>query len=338
MSSVITSSTWIAHAWPSGARAVSAGRLAASVETPLVIEEDGERTIRDRRSLVDRQAVRALVTPLTTRVDAETMAQWPRLALIANCAAGYDNIDVEAAAARGVQVAHTPGVLTDATADLAFLLLLAAARRLPEADALARGGAWQGFAMDLLLGAPVAGRTLGIIGMGRIGRAMAARARGFSMPVIYVGGADASSQRVTLAELWQRADYISLHCRLTEDTRQIVNAASLAQCKPGVIIINTARGACIDEAALIDALSRGQVAAAGLDVFAHEPSIPAPLRQHPRVVLAPHIGSATTNVRMEMLEMSARSVAAALAGEPVPYLLPEMVVTMPPPTLVERRP
>ena len=263
----------------------------------------------------------ALVTLLTERVDAAVLDAAPRLRVVANFAVGHDNIDVAAATARGICVANTPDVLTEATADLAFALGLAAARRLGEGERLVRSRRWTGWAPDQLLGVDVWGRTLGVVGMGRIGLAMARRGRGFAMDVLYASprevpaAAEVAARRVEVDELFARADLISLHCPLTPETRHLVDARRLALMKPGAILVNTARGGCVDEEALAAALAAGRIAGAGLDVFAAEPAIAPALLAQERVVLAPHIGSATTRARTRMGELCASAVRSVLAGE-----------------------
>ena len=266
----------------------------------------------------------ALISLLDVAVDEELLARAPRLRVVANVAVGHDNVDVPAATRRGVIVTNTPGVLTDATADLTFALLLASARRLVEGDALVRGGAWRGWSLDLLLGADVAGRTLGIVGLGRIGQAVARRARGFDMDIVYAGRrpveaapglGELGARHLPLDELLAASDFVTLHVPLTDETRHIIDAAALARMKPGAILINTARGACVDEAALAAALARGAIAGAALDVFESEPAVHPDLVASRAVLLAPHIGSATHATRGRMAEMSARAVAAVLSGQ-----------------------
>ena len=274
----------------------------------------------------------ALVSLLDVAVDEELLDAAPRLRVVANVAVGFDNVDLPAATRRGVVVTNTPDVLTDATADFTFALLLAAARRLAEGEALARSGDWRGWAPDLLLGQDVAGRTLGIIGLGRIGQAVARRARGFDMRVLYAGRRPAAEATALLAthvpldELLSRSDAVTLHCPLTAETRHIIDAAALARMKPTAVLVNTARGACVDEAALADALERGVIAGAGLDVFEHEPSIHPRLLATRRAVLAPHLGSATLTARGNMARLSAEAVADVLAGRPPAHPLnPEVL-------------
>ena len=262
---------------------------------------------------VDLSDADALVCLLMDRIDAGVLARAPKLRVVANCAVGYNNVDVGALTAAGVAVTNTPDVLTEATAELAFALMLAAARRLPEGERLVRSGQWEGWRLDQLLGVQLLGKTLGILGMGRIGQAMARRAVGFGMTVIYAGG-HGEHRRVALDELFREADVISLHCPLTPETRHIVNARTLALVKPSAILVNTARGECIDEAALLDALAQRRIFGAGLDVFEGEPLVDARLRADPRLVLAPHIGSATTEARTSMAQLCADAVIAVLSG------------------------
>lgn len=265
----------------------------------------------------------ALVTLLTDRVDAALLDAAPRLRVVANFAVGYDNVDVDAATARGVCVANTPDVLTEATADLAFALALAAARRLGEGERMVRAGRWSGWAPDQLLGVDVWGRTLGIVGMGRIGQAVARRGRGFAMNVLYTSPREVpgAGRRVDLDTLFAEADVVSLHCPLTPETRGLVDAARLAQMKPTAVLVNTARGPLVDEVALAAALHAGRLAGAGLDVFAAEPAIHPALLDEERVVLAPHVGSATTTARTRMGELCASAVRAVLGGERPPNLV-----------------
>ncbi len=266
----------------------------------------------------------ALVCLLSDRVDAEALAAAPRLKVVANYAVGHDNIDLDAASARGVAVANTPDVLVEATADFTFALLLAAARRLGEGERLVRAGQWRGWAPDLLLGADVAGRTLGVIGLGRIGRAVARRAAGFAMPVVYHRGAAApgsAARAVELDELLATSDVVTVHCPLTPATRGLLDARALAAMRPGAILVTTARGPIVDEVALCDALERGHLGGAGLDVFDDEPRVSARLLAAPRAVLAPHLGSATTTARTRMAELCITAVRDVLAGRRPPNLV-----------------
>ncbi|MEZ4402118.1 MAG: D-glycerate dehydrogenase [Kofleriaceae bacterium] len=269
------------------------------------------------RWLAELATADALVCLLHDRVDAEALAAGPRLRVVANYAVGVDNIDLAAAAARGVVVANTPDVLTDATADFTWALLLAAARRLGEGERLVRAGGWAGWSPTLLLGAELAGRTLGVVGLGRIGRAVARRAAGFGMRVIATGRRPTAADGVEvvgLDQLLAEADVVSLHCPLTPATRHLIDAAALARMRPGAILVNTARGGCIDDDAVAAALERGHLGGAGLDVFTHEPAIAPRLAAAPRIVLAPHLGSATTTARVRMAELCMTAVADVLAG------------------------
>src|SRR4051794_9974766 len=250
----------------------------------------------------------ALLCMLSDRVDAELLDAAPTLKVVANYAVGYDNIDVAEARSRGIEVTTTPDVLTEATADLAWALLLAAARRIGEGDRLVRSGEWDGWRPTQLLGQPVGGRTLGIIGMGAIGRAVARRGRGFSMPVVYFNRnrlpaeveMELGARYVELDELVATVDVLSLHAPLNAESRHLLDAAALARMKPTAILVNTGRGALIDEAALVEALREGRIAAAGLDVYEREPALADGLTALDNVVLAPHLGSATTTARAEM--------------------------------------
>ncbi len=266
---------------------------------------------------VDLSDADALVCLLLDRIDARVLAAAPKLRVVANCAVGVDNIDLAAAAAAGVAVSNTPDVLTEATAELAFALMLAVARRIGEGERLVRSGGWGGWALDQLLGVQLHGKALGVLGFGRIGQALARRALGFGMHVLYADPHQVSAdrtERVTIDELFARADVLSLHCPLTAETRRVVDARRLATMKPTAIVVNTARGDCVDEPALIDALTAGRLFGAGLDVFIGEPRIDPRLHSCPRLVLAPHIGSATTEARTSMAQLCADAVIAVLSG------------------------
>ncbi|HEY5155043.1 MAG TPA: NAD(P)-dependent oxidoreductase, partial [Acidimicrobiales bacterium] len=227
------------------------------------------------------------------------------------------------AGGRGVVVTTTPDVLTEATADLAWALLLATARRVAEADALVRRGEWGGFSPTMLLGAPVAGQALGIVGLGAIGRAVARRASGFGMTVRYRNRhRDLDAERelgvtpASLDELLAASDFVSLHAPLNDESRHLIDAAALARMKPTAILVNTARGALVDEAALVDALRTGVIAGAGLDVFEREPELAAGLAALPNTVLLPHLGSGTTETRAAMVELACANIVEVLAGRP----------------------
>ena len=263
------------------------------------------------------QKTDALLSTISDRIDAPLIEQATNLKAIANYAVGYDNVDVDAATAHGIAVGNTPDVLTDATADLAFALLLAAARRLPEAAAAVTDGTWDTWDPTGLLGRSVNGKTLGIIGAGRIGTAVAKRASGFEMDVLIAGRQDG---RTPIIELLQRSDFISIHCPLTEQTRDLIDTEALRLMKPTAILINTARGPIVDQRALANALHKGQIAGAALDVTDPEP-LPAddPLLAAPNLIVVPHIGSATHEAREQMTQLSVDNLLAALNGDPMPH-------------------
>jgi glyoxylate reductase len=275
-----------------------------------------------REELLEHAAGKAaLLAMLTERVDAELLDAAPELRIVANLAVGYDNVDVEAATQRGIVVTNTPDVLTDATADLAWALILAAARRLGEGDRLVRAGDWEGWSPTQLIGQSVWGRTIGIVGMGKIGTAVARRARGFDMRVLYLSRSpkpevdDAlRAQRVDLGTLLRDSDVLSIHAPLTPDTRHLIDAGALDQMRSSALLVNTARGPVVDEAALVDALRSRSIAAAGLDVFEREPALAAGLALD-NVVLAPHVGSATVDARSSMVRLCCENIVAVLSGE-----------------------
>ncbi|MGH7256422.1 MAG: 2-hydroxyacid dehydrogenase [Nitrospirales bacterium] len=271
-----------------------------------------------------RQADAAICT-LTERIDREVLDAASRLRIVANYAVGFNNIDLETAKARGVAVTNTPDVLTEATADLTWALLLATARRLVEGDGLARSGAWAGWSPTELLGLDVSGKTLGIVGMGRIGQAVARRASGFDMAVRYTSHRTLPQaegnprwQQGSLEEVLRGSDFVSLHVPLTPETHHLIGDPQLRLMRPTAVLLNTSRGPIVHEAALVSALQRGQLAGAGLDVYEDEPAIPAGLRHLKQVVLLPHLGSATLQTRVRMGMVCLENVEAALAGRPVP--------------------
>ncbi|HEX5061738.1 MAG TPA: D-glycerate dehydrogenase [Kofleriaceae bacterium] len=266
----------------------------------------------------DLSTADALVCLLLDRIDESVLARAPKLRVIANCAVGYDNVDIAAATRAGIAVTNTPDVLTDATAELTIALMLAAARRLPEGEAFVRSGQWPGWRLDQLIGQPIKGRTLGIVGLGRIGTAVAERALGLGMRVIYCGHTDVATpfaaQRVAVDDLFAHADVVSLHCPLTPETKHLVNAQRLARMKPTAILINTARGGIVDDGALAEALGAGRIFGAALDVFNGEPALDPRLLAAPRLVVAPHLGSATTDARRQMAQLCADGVISVLTG------------------------
>lgn len=255
----------------------------------------------------------ALLTMVTDRVDAALFDAAPNLRVVANLAVGSDNIDLDEARRRGIPVGVTPGVLTEATADLAFALILAAARRLPQAAEAVRRGEWRTWEPAGFLGLELHGATLAVVGAGRIGQAVARRARAFGMEVIEVRSAD------PLEPALERADVVSLHTPLTPQTHHLIDAAALRRMKPTAILVNTARGPVVDTDALVAALHAGEIAGAALDVTDPEPLPPDhPLLAAPNVLVVPHIGSATPRTRARMADVAVDNVLAALAGHPLP--------------------
>jgi len=269
-----------------------------------------------------------LVCLLTERVNLELLSAAPKLRIAANVAVGFDNIDVAACTKRGVVATNTPGVLDETTADFAWTLMMAVARRLVEGDALVRSGSWKGWDLDQLVGADVWGKTLGIVGFGRIGRAMARRAIGFRMKVIYADAVRApgamenelNAERRELNSLLAEADFVSVHVPLLPETQGLFDAAKYSRMKPTAYLINTSRGAVVDEAALVHALETGKIGGAALDVFENEPSIHPGLKR-PNVVLAPHIASASIETRTKMACMAAENVVALFKGQRPPNML-----------------
>jgi glyoxylate reductase len=267
----------------------------------------------------------ALLCLLTDLIDEKVMDAANALKIISNYAVGYNNIDIEAAKKRGIVVTNTPDVLTDATADLTWALILSAARRIAEADVFTRSKKWKEWAPKLLLGADVYGQTLGIIGAGRIGAAVAARSKGFKMKVVYssefeskVMEEDLGAQRMTLEELLTVSDFVSLHVPLTKQTFHMIGDKELSLMKKSAFLINTSRGPVIDENALVDALEKGRIAGAGLDVYENEPMIPEKLFKLKNAIILPHIGSATHATRAKMADLAVKNILAVLAGKVPP--------------------
>lgn len=278
-----------------------------------------------------------ILTEPPDQITASIINACPKLVMIAQRAVGYDNINLKDCESRPILVTNTPGVLDNATADLAFALLLAAGRRIVEADNYVRSGQWQGFENDLLLGTEMCGRTIGIIGMGRIGSAVARRAHGFGMNILYCRASETNSKaddssitldqkdlnwqaqlganRVSLNTVLRLSDYISLHCPHNKQTEKLLGKEQFALMKKSAIFINTARGKIVDEEALSQAIESGQIRGAGLDVFYNEPKVSELLLKAPNVVLAPHIGSASEQTRYAMAELAVRSVELALEGK-----------------------
>ena len=264
-----------------------------------------------------------LICHIISTIDEEVLASAPTLKVVANVAVGYNNIDVAAARRRGVIVTNTPDVLTETTADFAWTLLMATARRVVEADHYARSGRWTAWKWDLLWGADVHGTTLGIVGFGRIGRAVARRALGFNMRVLYHDAlrADAAVERelsataTDLETLLREADFVTLHTNLTPETRHLIGERTLRLMRKSAIVVNAARGPIVDEAALAQALREGWIAGAGLDVFEEEPRIHPDLLPLQNVVLAPHIASASRDTRIAMATLAVRNCVAVLEGK-----------------------
>ncbi|MFD2671710.1 2-hydroxyacid dehydrogenase [Marinicrinis sediminis] len=301
-------------------------RLQPHAEVEVYTSSEPLSKSRFIEKLQDKAAVISL---LVDPLDEEVLSQAPELKLIANYAVGYDNIDVKAATERGIMVCNTPDVLTEATADLAWALLLGAARRIPSGDQYMREGRFSGWEPSLMLGSQVSGKTLGIVGMGRIGQATAARATGFGMKVLYTSSrtlapseeSALNAKRVPLGELLQQADFVSLHAPYDAQNHHMIGEQALLQMKPTSYLINTARGALVDEAALVQALREGWIAGAGLDVFEKEPAMAEGLRELDNVVLAPHVGSATIEARTAMGRLCVDNVLAGLNGQRPPTLL-----------------
>ena len=273
------------------------------------------------------QGKQGLVTVLLDRIDRAFLEAVPGLRVVANIAVGFDNIDVAAAAARGVVVTNTPDVLTEATADLAMGLILAVTRRIAEGDRLVRAGGWRGWTLDFMLGSEIGGKQLGVVGFGRIGQALARRAVAFGMRVAYADreavhtavagpGARAAAQRLSFDELLASSDVVSIHVPLSPETRHLIDARALARMKRSAYLVNTARGPVVDEGALAWALRERLIAGAALDVFEREPEVHADLVGLDNVVLVPHLGSATTETRTAMADLAARNVIEVLSGRP----------------------
>jgi glyoxylate reductase len=291
---------------------------------------DGEGAMARDRLLAEVAGKAGAITLLTDRVDEEFLdAAGPGFKIVANYAVGYDNIDVAACTRHGVLASNTPEVLTETTADIAFALMMAAARRIAEGDRFLRSRTPWIWGPLMMLGQDVHHATLGIVGFGRIGQALARRARGFAMRVLYNDAYrppaqvehELGAQYRDLDELLRESDFVSLHTNLTAQTRHLVNAERLAMMKPTAVLVNTSRGPVVDEQALADALSRGQIFAAGLDVFEHEPDVHPALLACENAVIIPHLGSATVKTRLAMANLAIDNLLAGLAGDRPPSLL-----------------
>jgi glyoxylate reductase len=269
------------------------------------------------------QGIDGVLSTLTEKIDAEFMnAAGEDLKVVANMAVGYDNVDVSTANERGIVVTNTPDVLDETTADTAFMLLLAAARRLGEGERIVRSGRWEAWGPKMLIGPDVWGKKLGIVGFGRIGQALARRARGFDMEILYSGRSrreeaekEFDARYLELDELLEECDFLSLHTPLTEETTHLIGAGELEKMKPEAVLVNTSRGPVVDESALAEALAEKRIFAAGLDVYENEPEVHPRLLELENVVLAPHIGSASFETRDKMAAMAGEDLRAMLRGE-----------------------
>ena len=284
----------------------------------------------DERAPIPARDCTGIVPTVVCRIDGDAMDRLRGLRIIANYGVGYDNIDVEAARQRHIAVTNTPDVLTGATAELTWALILAAARRLGEGERMLRAGEWSGWAPTQLRGMSLDGRTLGILGAGRIGAEVARRAPAFGMKVVYADRQpnselerDVHARLVTLDDLLSQADVVSVHVALTPRTRGLVGADALARMKPGAVLVNTSRGAVVDEAALAHALRSGRLRAAGLDVYAREPHVPDELRALENVVLLPHLGSATDEARQAMWDVAWHNLRLGVDSRPLANPIPQ---------------
>jgi lactate dehydrogenase-like 2-hydroxyacid dehydrogenase len=294
------------------------------------IEANQQDVAFDAATLAGRLADRnGVMCALTDRIDAALLGRCPRLKVVANIAVGYNNIDLPACTARGIMVTNTPGVLDDSTADLAWALLMAAARRLTELERRVRAGEWTGWRLKQWLGTDVHHAALGIVGMGRIGQVIAKRAAGFEMKVFYCNRKRVAPEverrlnatHVSLAELLGQSDFVILQVPYSPETHHLIGAAQLALMKPGAILVNSTRGGVVDDAALVAALKSGAIRAAALDVFENEPKLHPGFLELDNVVLAPHVGSSTEATRRAMAMTAAQNAVAALTGKTPPNLL-----------------
>lgn len=304
--------------------------VVAGIETAHTVTQNRENRPMSREHILSRiEGQDGLLCMITDTVDTELLQRAPELKIIANYGVGYNNIDLDAATRRGIPVTNTPGVLTAATADATFALILAAGRRVVEGDRNTRAGHFKFWAPFHFLGSEISGKTIGIVGMGRIGQAVARRAAGFDMEILYT-----SRRRLPTGEesrlnaawadmntLLARSDFVSLHVALNEQTRHLIDAAALGRMRPDAFLINTARGPVVDEAALYEALKHGQIKGAGLDVYEHEPAVTPGLLGLDNVVLLPHVGSATIETRTKMARMAADNLLAGLSGQKPPNCL-----------------
>ena len=300
------------------------------------LQEEVELTVNPDDRVLSKQEIMegirgkdALLCLLTDQIDREVLSVNPDLKIVANYAVGYNNIDVQAATDMGISVSNTPGVLTETSADLAFSLMMAVSRRLVEADAYLRTGQWTGWGPLQFLGPDIYGATLGIVGLGRIGKAVAKRAKGFDMKIKYWNRTRLTAEEeqrknweyMPLDELLQKADFVSLHVAYTPETHHMISQRELGLMKKGAVLINTSRGAVVDEKALVRALEEGEIWGAGLDVFEHEPEVEKELLTMKNVVLLPHLGSASFATRTKMGMMALENILAACKGDPIPNLV-----------------
>jgi glyoxylate reductase len=291
-------------------------KLRAVADVDLYVGDAPISTDELRSRVADKDA---LVCLLTDRVDRSVLDAAPKLRIVSNVAVGYNNIDVAAARARHVVVTNTPDVLTDSVADFTWALILAITRRLAEGERLLRRGGWKGWALDFMLGSELRGKQLGLVGLGRIGRAVAARAPAFGMRVAYASPSDApfaGGERVSLDRLLNTSDIVSLHVPLTSETRHLIDKRALARMKRSAYLVNTARGPVVDEEALAWALGQHLLAGAALDVYENEPIVHPDLLGLENVLLVPHMASGTTETRTAMADLAAENVIAVLAGRP----------------------
>jgi glyoxylate reductase len=290
-----------------------------AIEAAVELRGGAARPPPRERLVEEAREAEILAVTYLDRVDDPLLAALPRLRQVSSYGVGVNHVDLEACRRRGIALTNTPDVVTGATADLAMALLLAAARRVCEGDRLIRAGGWREAVPEFLLGREVFGRTLGIVGFGRIGQAVARRALGFDMRVLYAGPRDVEfggARRADLDDLLATSDFVSLHCPLTESTRDLLSRQRIARMKPGAVLVNTSRGPVVDEEALADALEEGRIFAAGLDVFRDEPNVPERLRRLENVVLTPHVGSGTVETRTAMARMVWDELARAADGRP----------------------
>jgi len=320
-------------------RILVTGRLPQDIMTALSKKYEAVINIEDkpfdRQKLLDGiKDKEGLLSMITDTVDEEVLDRADHLKMIAQFGVGYNNINVTAATRRGIPVSNTPGVLTDATAELAFALILAISRRLVEGDRMTREGRFRCWAPMLFLGREVTGKTLGVIGMGKIGKAVAQRARCFNMPILYHNRSRMSKSEekelmakyVDMKTLLSQADFITLHVPLTDQTRHLIGSQELSLMKPTAYLINTSRGPVVDEQALLETLRNGKIGGAGLDVYENEPALTPGLVELDNVILLPHVGSGTLETRFRMANMAAENLIAGLSGKVPPNLVnPEVL-------------